>query len=205
MINSQNFKTILPDVSWSYAQSYIPLFDEILSEYSINTPLRKAYFLSQITHESGGFRYVKENLYYSSKALYSVFRKYFPTLKVADTYARSPERIANKVYANRLGNGNEESGDGWKYKGRGLIQLTGKSNYEQLSQSFDEDFVNNPDLLTIPKWAISSACWYWQKRNINKYADLDDIHMVTKLINGGFNGLENRQHFLDEYKKLFNL
>ncbi|MBQ4805147.1 glycoside hydrolase family 19 protein [Aquimarina sp. MMG015] len=205
MITEENFKTLIPDVNWHYANKYIPLFDIVLPKYEIDTPLRKAYFLSQVTHESGGFKFVTENLNYSAKALYGVFRKYFPSLDTASAYARKPEKIANKVYANRMGNGPESSGDGWKYKGRGLIQLTGKSNYSELSKNTAQDFTSNPSIVSNPKWALTSACWYWQKRNINKYADEDDIHMVTKLINGGYNGLQNRQHLLEEFKKLYKI
>ncbi len=205
MITEENFKTLIPDVSWKYASKYVSLFDTVLPKYNINTPLRKAYFLSQVAHESGGFKFVTENLNYSAKALYGVFRKYFPTLEAANSYARQPEKIANKVYANRMGNGSESSGDGWKYKGRGLIQLTGKSNYQSLSDATGQDFISNPNTVSNPEWALTSACWYWQKRNINKYADADDIHMVTKLINGGYNGLQNRQHFLEEFKKLYKI
>ncbi|WP_299258489.1 glycoside hydrolase family 19 protein [uncultured Aquimarina sp.] len=205
MITQENFKTLISDVNWKYASKYASLFDNVLPKYDINTPLRKAHFLAQVVHESGGFKFVSENLNYSEKALYGVFRKYFPTLEATDGYARQPEKIANKVYANRMGNGTESSGDGWKYRGRGLIQLTGKSNYQALSNTTKQDFISNPDKVSDPKWALTSACWYWQKRNINKYADTDDIHMVTKLINGGYNGLQNRQHFLEEFKKLFKL
>ncbi|WP_378180638.1 glycoside hydrolase family 19 protein [Aquimarina sp. SS2-1] len=205
MITEENFKKLIPDVNWNYASKYVSLFDTVLPKYDINSPLRQAHFLAQVTHESGGFKFVTENLNYSAKALYGVFRKYFPTLDAANTYARKPEKIANKVYANRIGNGSESSGDGWKYRGRGLIQLTGKSNYRALSETTNQDFIYDPELVTNPKWALTSACWYWQKRNINKYADADDIHMVTKLINGGCNGLQNRQHFLEEFKILYSI
>lgn len=205
MITQENFKTLIPDVNWKYASKYVSLFDTVLPKYDINTPLRKVHFLAQVTHESGGFKFVSENLNYSAKALYGVFRKYFATLEAANIYARQPEKIANKVYANRMGNGTESSGDGWKYRGRGLIQLTGKSNYQALSNTTKQDFISNPDKVSNPEWALTSACWYWQKRKINKYADADDIHMVTKLINGGYNGLQSRQHFLEEFKKLYTL
>lgn len=205
MITKEEFQSVVPDVSWKYASPYLDIIDEVLDSYQINTPLRKAHFLAQISHESGSFKFVKENLNYSANALYAVFRKYFPTLAAASLYARQPEKIANKVYANRMGNGDEASGEGWKYRGRGLIQLTGKDNYRSFSADAGQDFVANPDLLTQPEWALASACWFWKKRNINKFADEDDIHMVTKRINGGFNGLEDRQHFLEEYKKLYNI
>ena len=205
MITKETFNATIPNVNWNYISSYIPFFDTILPQYEIDTPLRKAHFLAQVTHESGGFKFLIENLNYSATALYAVFRKYFPTIESATNYSRQAEKIANKVYANRMGNGSEVSGDGWKFRGRGLIQLTGKANYQALSTTTGVDFISNPDQLIEAKWALTSACWYWKQRNLNKYADLDDIHMVTKLINGGFNGIENRQLLLDEYKKEFNI
>lgn len=205
MITKENFVPIISDVSWINAQLYVPFFETVLPKFEIDTPLRKAHFLAQIAHESAGFKATTENLNYSAKALNSVFKKYFPTLELAMGYERQPERIANKVYADRMGNGNEASGDGWKYRGRGLIQLTGKSNYQAFSTAVNQDFVSNPDLVASPEWALSSACWYWKNRNINKFADNDDIHMVTKFVNGGFNGLDHRQHFLDEFKTLYNV
>ncbi|GAB5399467.1 MAG: glycoside hydrolase family 19 protein [Aureisphaera sp.] len=205
MITEENFKKIIPDVSWGNASKYVNLFDTTLPTYGIDTPLRKAHFLAQVAHESGGFKFVVENLNYSAKALYGVFRKYFPTMDLANQYARQPEKIANRVYANRMENGNEASGDGWKFKGRGLIQLTGKSNYKLFSNDAQQDFLDQPDLIASPQWALASACWFWKKNNINRYADTDDIHMVTKKINGGYNGLQSRQHFLDEFKKLYGI
>lgn len=205
MISQDGFKAVIPDVNWDYAKQYIGFFDSVLPSYQINTPLRQAHFLAQVAHESGGFKFVKENLNYSAKALYAVFRKYFPNLDTANAYARQPEKIANKVYANRLGNGSEASGEGWKYRGRGLIQLTGKSNYNSFSSSAGIDAVANPDLVATPEYALASACWYWKSRNINQYADADDIHMVTKRVNGGTNGLESRQHYLEEFKRLLGV
>lgn len=205
MISEAQFKTVIPDVNWIYAQNYVSLLDTVLPKYEINTPLRTAHFLAQIAHESGGFKFVVENLNYSAEALYSVFRKYFPMMDLAANYARKPQQIANKVYANRMGNGDESSNDGWNYRGRGLLQITGKTNYQTLTQETGEDFISTPENLEQPQWALTSACWFWKKRNLNKYADADDIHMVTKLINGGTNGLSNRQHYLDEFKKLLGI
>ena len=205
MITKENFVPIISDVSWSYAEPYVPLFDTVLPRFEIDTPLRKAHFLAQIAHESAGFKATVENLNYSDSALYNVFRKYFPTLDSTAGYARQPERIANKVYASRMGNDDEASGDGWRYRGRGLIQLTGKSNYQAFSNAVNQNFVANPDDVASPEWALSSACWYWQNRKINRFADTDDIQMVTKMVNGGLNGLDHRQHFLDEFKKLYNI
>ena len=171
----------------------------------MDTPLRKAHFLAQVAHESGGLKYSAENLNYSAQGLRSVFGKYFKTNDIAALYARKPEKIANRVYADRMGNGNEASGDGWKFRGRGLIQLTGKDNYQQFAKDYGIDCVNNPDLLLDPQFALASACWFWQKRNLNTFADKDDIVMVTKRINGGVNGLNDRQQYLDSFKRIYEI
>lgn len=205
MISEGEFKAVIPDVNWTYAQNYIGLLVTVLPKYGIDTPLRQAHFLAQVAHESGGFKFVEENLNYSAKALYGVFRKYFPNLEAAEGYARQKQKIANKVYANRLGNGSEASGDGWKYRGRGLIQLTGKANYQSFSNSAGIDAVANPEQVATPEYAMASACWYWQSRKINQYADADDLYMVTKRVNGGTNGIESRQHYLDEFKRLLKI
>lgn len=120
-------------------------------------------------------------------------------------FARIPEKIANKVYANRLGNGDESSGDGWKFRGRGLIQITGKNNYKLFSKTTNQDFLIAPEKVATPAYALSSACWFWKRKNINQYADQDDVHMVTKAVNGGFNGLLSREHFLQEFKTAYHL
>ncbi|MBP0904986.1 glycoside hydrolase family 19 protein [Mariniflexile gromovii] len=192
-------------MNWDKAQSYVPYISTVLPNFGIDTPLRKAHFLSQVSHESGGLKYSEENLNYSVQGLRSVFGKYFKTNEIAEQYARKPEKIANRVYANRMGNGDEQSGDGWKYRGRGLIQLTGKDNYRSFSNDHGIDCVNNPDLILDPEVALKSACWFWKKRNINAYADADDIHMVTKRINGGTNGLQDRQQYLDSFKNLYKV
>ena len=205
MITTDQMKTIIPKMNWEKAQAYLPHMSTVLSNFDIDTPLRKAHFLSQIAHESGGLKYSVENLNYSAKALRSVFGKYFKTNEMAEKYARKPKKIANRVYANRMGNGDEESGDGWKYRGRGLIQLTGKDNYRSFAHDHGADCVNNPDIILDPETALKSACWYWKKRKINAYADADDIHMVTKRINGGTNGLQDRQQYLDSFKHLYQI
>lgn len=171
----------------------------LLSNNGINTPLRIAHFMAQIHHESN-LKPVSENLNYSASALLRVFGKYF-TESQAKEYARKPEMIANRVYANRMMNGNENSGDGWKYRGRGFIQITGKRNYLLLSKDMRVDYLNNPDLLLNEADAMISAVWYWSKNNLNRYADKDDIKGVTKAINGGYNGLKHRIELLNKYKK----
>lgn len=165
---------------------------EVFEKYQINTVFRAVHFLSQVMHESGDFKYKEENLNYSEHGLLSTFPKYFDA-DSARTYARKPERIANKVYANRYGNGNEQSGDGWKYRGRGFIQCTFKDNYQALSNATETDFVNNPDTLKEDKYAILSAGWFWNMREINCIADkglIDEvIRQVRKSVNGGYNGI----------------
>lgn len=205
MVSTEQMKAIIPDMNWRKAQTYMPHINTVLPNYGIDTNLRKAHFLAQLSHESGGLHYSEENLNYSAKALRITFKKYFESMEVAKEYERQPEKIANRVYANRMGNGDEASGDGWKYRGRGLIQLTGKENYQKFGQENGVDCVNNPDLILDPEWALTSACWYWKKRNINRYADADDIHMVTKRVNGGTKGLLHRQHYLESFKRLFKL
>jgi putative chitinase len=177
---------------------------ELITLFNINTTERVAMFLAQCGHESAGFSTFKENLNYSAKALNAVFPKYFKNAgRDAEAYARQPEKIANIVYANRMGNGNIASGDGWKYRGRGLIQLTGKNNYVEFSKDFDlNEIVENPDLvsdnLTI---AVKSAVWFWIKNDLNKFADSNDIKGATKRINGGYIGLDERTKLYEAIKK----
>jgi putative chitinase len=198
-------KAVLPRLNWEKAQLYIPFITTVLPKFGIDTPLRKAHFLAQVAHESGGLQFTQENLNYSVQGLRSVFGKYFPTIEIANTYARKPEKIANRVYADRMGNGNEASGDGWKFRGRGLIQLTGKENYQKFSDENGIDCVKNPDLLLQPEMALTSACWFWKKRNLNEFADKNDIIMITKRINGGTNGLNDRQQYLDSFKHVYQI
>jgi len=166
----------------------------ILPEYDIDTPHRVAAFMAQCGHESGGFTLMQENLNYSAKGLVGTFKKYFPTEAVAKPYERRPEMIANRVYANRMGNGDEASGEGWYFRGRGIVQITGKNNYTKCSQSLFESnvLVENPDLLLEVEYAIHSACWFWSAARLNELADIGDMKTMTKRINGGYIGLEDR-------------
>lgn len=165
---------------------------EVFHRYEVNTPARQAAFIGQCAHESANFRTLQENLNYSAEALMKTWPGRFPTLEAAQPYHRNPEKIANKVYGGRMGNGTEETGDGWKYRGRGVIQLTGKDNYLMASDAMREDFLNNPDLVLEPRWAALTAGWYWNKRNLNKEADAGDFTSMTKKINGGTIGLNDR-------------
>jgi putative chitinase len=164
---------------------------ETFEKYEINTPKRQAYFIGQCMHESGGFKQLKENLNYSAKGLMATWPSRFPDMDIAEKFERNPEKIANKVYAGRMGN--TEDGDGAKYIGRGLIQLTGKENYANCGNAIGVDLVANPDLLSTPKYAALSAGWFWNRKGLNAFADADDIDTITKRINGGLIGLNDRK------------
>lgn len=168
----------------------INTYPTLLNKYGINTELRQANFFGQLWHESN-LKPISENLNYSKEGLLKIFKKYFTELE-AIKYQRQPEKIANRVYSNRMGNGKEESGDGWRYRGRGFIQLTGKDNYKKLTLATGIDFLNNPDYLLEETNALIAACEYWKWIGANKYADLNDVKSITKLINGGYIGLEDR-------------
>jgi putative chitinase len=160
--------------------------------YDINTPERVAAFIAQCAHESGGFKRLKENLNYKWESLRRVFPKYFPTDELAQEYAHKPEQIANRIYGSRMGNGDESSGDGFRYCGRGLIQLTGKNNYTKFAESIHMAVEEVPTLLETYDGAVKSACWFWSSNNLNQWADAGDILTMTKRINGGTIGLEDR-------------
>ena len=175
--------------------------NDILPKYSIDTPDRVAAFLAQCGHESSGFRYLEENLNYSAAALRRTFGKYF-TKSESYEYSKQPERIANRVYANRMDNGDEESGDGWKYRGRGYIQLTGKRNYTLFAEYMEMSMDDTIAYLETVEGAIESACWYWDRNRLNHHADERDIKRITKLVNGGYHGLESREAL---YKQALDL
>jgi putative chitinase len=164
---------------------------ETFEKYQINTPKRQACFIGQCMHESGGFKHLKENLNYSARALMNTWPSRFPDADIAEKYARQPEMIANKVYGGRMGN--TEDGDGAKFIGRGLIQLTGKDNYTAFGEAIGEDLVANPQLVEQPRYAALSAGWFWNKRGLNALADAMDIETLTKRINGGSIGIDDRK------------
>ena len=168
---------------------------QILPDYDINTTQRVAAFVAQCAHESGGFRAIKENLNYRAETLRKLFPKYFPTDELAKEYASKPnkqEAIANRIYASRMGNGPEESGDGYRFCGRGLIQLTGKDNYTRYAQSTEQTVEEASEHLTTFEGCVQSAAWFWEANNLNQWADKGDILTLTKRINGGTIGLEDR-------------
>lgn len=186
----QQLKEMIPKNP--YVDQWYKALSEILPEYEINTPQRVAAFIAQCAHESGGFIFLKENLNYKAASLQKVFPKYFPDESTAVAYANKPEKIANRVYANRMGNGDEASGDGWRFCGRGLIQLTGKNNYTFFAASLDIPLQEASEYLETFEGAVQSACFFWEQNKLNQWADAGDILTLTKRINGGTIGLEDR-------------
>lgn len=193
-------KGVLPD-------NVINELDIVVNKFGVNTPLRMAHFLSQCSHESGGFKFSSENLNYSSKGLMTVFPKYFNTTSLAESYARKPEMIASRVYGGRMGNGSESTKDGYKFRGRGYIQLTGKDNYSRFDSFVDDDILSNPDLVAS-KYPLSSAAWFFMTNKINEVADSgssdDVIKNVTKKVNGGLIGIDDRIKKFKEFHKLLS-
>lgn len=190
MITEAQLKELIPRNK--YVSQWCSALNLILPDYEINNNLRCAAFLAQCIHESGGFVFLTENLNYRAESLMKVWPRHFPDLTIAKQYERNPEKIANKAYANRMGNGDESSGDGWRYCGRGLIQLTGKSNYQAFADSIETPLEVIPGYLQTFEGAVQSACWFWETNNLNALADKKDILGLTKKINGGTIGLDDR-------------
>lgn len=194
-MNLEKLKGHVPD-------TVIAQIPGVMENFGVNTPLRLAHFLAQCGHESGGFRLTQENLNYSAKGLMGTFKKYFPTQALADAYARQPQKIANKVYGGRMGNGLEATGEGFKFRGRGYIQLTGKQNYTAFDLAVEDDILANPDLVSS-KHALSSAAWFWKKNGLNLIADTGSstevVTKITKRVNGGTIGLADRIKHFKEY------
>jgi putative chitinase len=197
-MNLEKLKGHIPD-------SVIAQIPSIQTKFEINTPLRLAHFLAQCGHESGGFKVLRENLNYGAKGLRSIFGKYFPTDALALAYERKPEKIANKVYANRMLNGDEASGDGYKFCGRGFIQLTGKENYTNFGKAIGVDLTATPDLVAT-QYPLLSAAWFFHKNGLHKLADAGAteaaVTSVTKRVNGGVIGLADRIKHFNEYYSL---
>ena len=189
-LTASQFKQMVPGIT--HVDHWIEAFDQLLPDYEINTPKRIAAFIAQCAHESGGFKFLKENLNYKAESLMKTFPKYFSDKDTANAYAKQPVKIANRVYANRMGNGDEASGDGYKYCGRGLIQLTGKSNYSWFAASLEISPDEASAYLETFEGAAQSACWFWESNNLNVEADAGDIKKMTKKINGGYIGLDDR-------------
>jgi putative chitinase len=197
-MNINKLKGHIPD-------SVIEMLPDTILKFELTTSLRLAHFLAQASHESGGFKLVKENLNYGAKGLIGTFKKYFPTEQKALLYERNPEKIANLVYGERMGNGPEPTGDGFKFRGRGFIQLTGRNNYIEFSKAVNEDLTLNPDLVAT-KYPLLSAAWFFHKNGLHKLADngADDsvVTQITKRVNGGVLGLEERKKHFKEYYSL---
>ncbi len=199
MMDISKLKGHIPD-------AVIPLLKDVMAKFEINNPLRLAHFLAQCGHESGNFRVTRENLNYSAEGLTKIFPKYFPNIEVAMLFAKQPEKIANKVYANRMGNGDEASGEGFKFRGRGYIQLTGKQNYTMFGQAIGQDLNANPEKVAV-EYPLLSAAWFFHKNGLHKIADegATDIIVtrITKRVNGGTIGLQDRiKHFKEYYDLL---
>jgi putative chitinase len=189
-----------------YIDQWVSALNQLLPDYGIDTPQRVAAFLAQCAHESGNFVFLKENLNYRAASLRKIFPKYFPDDAIANQYASLPnkaEAIANRIYANRMGNGPEESGDGYRYCGRGLIQLTGRNNYEAFADSIESTPEEVSAYLETFEGAVQSACWFWETNNLNQFADTDDIKTMTRRINGGFIGLEDRIKHYEHARHVF--
>lgn len=190
MITLEQLRQLIPNNQ--HVEHWHEALEQLLPDYEINTPQRIAAFIAQCAHESGGFTTLKENLNYRAVTLRKVFPKYFPDDHIAEAFAGKQDAIANKVYANRMGNGDEHSGDGFRYCGRGLIQLTGKDNYQNFADSVEMAVEDVPEYLGTFEGAVQSACWFWENNNLNQWADKGDIVTLTKKINGGTIGLEDR-------------
>ncbi len=205
-ITREQLLLAVPSTNRERVDEFVKVFNEWSDKFGITTPLRTAHFLAQCWHESGALKAIEENMNYSASRLLQVFPGYFNSGNVY-LYARKPEKIANRVYANRMGNGSEGSGDGWRYRGRGVIGITGYSNYKDYAVSgfCVGDLMSHPEWLSKSPGAYKSAMWFWWKYKLNTYADRDDVRGVTKRVNGGYNGLDNRREFLGKFKKMFGL
>ena len=187
MVNSQQLIKLKIDPKW------VDPLNETFARFDISNPNRQAAFIGQCGHECGNFRILEENLNYRAETLMKLWKARFPTLEIANQYAKQPQKIANKVYANRMGNRDEASGDGYRFRGRGCIQTTGHANYYHAGQALGVDFVMEPDLVASPKYAALTTGFFWSTHGLNALADIQDHKTITKRINGGFIGLAERE------------
>ena len=192
MVNADQLARLHIGAEW------VDALNETFSRFNITTNNQKAMFIGQCSHECGNFRILEENLNYRAATLMKLWPKRFPTQEIANAYDRNPKKIANMVYASRMGNRDESSGDGYRFRGRGCIQLTGHANYFHCGKALGVDFVANPDLVSTPKYASLSAGWFWSTHNCNAPADALDFAKVTKIINGGLIGLADREKHVRE-------
>jgi len=191
MINAEQLRQLHIGAEWAD-----PL-NATFARFDISTPLRQAAFIGQCGHECGNFKVLEENLMYRAETLMKLWSSRFPTIEIANEYARNPKKIANKVYASRMGNRDEASGDGYRFRGRGCIQLTGHANYFHAGQACGQDFVMQPELVGTPMYAAMTAGWFWDTHKLNQYADSRDYKTMTKKINGGFIGLADREKHIN--------
>lgn len=197
-VTLQLLKEICPKTRSTVLTKYVEPLNTVGEHFELfDNPKRMAAFLAQVAHESGGLNVIQENLNYSAQGLMKTWPKRFPTLTIAKQYARNPQKIANKVYANRMGNGSEASGEGYKFRGRGLIQLTGKDNYTRFAKSIGKTLDETIKYLETPEGAVASAAWFWDANKLNIYADKGDFTGLTRRINGGTIGLADRKHHYD--------
>ena len=201
MITKEHLRSAIPDAKDSSIEKYYEPLIAAMEHYKINNKNRIAAFLANLAHESAAFNTIEENLNYSAQRLVAVWPKHFRGRNLR-LYHRQPQKIANLVYANRMGNGDKNSGDGWRYRGRGLIQLTGKDNYQMFSDAIDADIVSNPDWILTPEGATISAGWFWNSRKLNSLADVEDLKEITRKINGGYHGHEDRVKRYRHIKKV---
>jgi putative chitinase len=198
MVNSEHLKKMHIDPVW------VDALNETFQRFDISTPVRQASFIGQCGHECANFKVLEENLNYRAETLMKLWKSRFPTTEVANEYARNPKKIANKVYASRMGNRDEASGDGYRFRGRGCIQLTGHANYFHAGQACGEDFVMQPDLVATPKYAAMTAGWFWNTHKLNQFADRQDFTLMTKKINGGTIGLDDRIRHINHALDILN-
>ena len=216
VISESQVRIIMPKAKNENVKAFVAAFNKYSEQFEINTKMRAAHFIGQCAWESGEINAVEENLNYSADGLRKTFPRYFPTAELAASYARKPVQIANRVYANRMGNGNEASGDGWKYKGRGIIMLTGKNNYRAYQNSgyCVGDLLSHPEWLAQYPGALKSAMWFWKANNLSSLADHDDgskitgdkiCEQITRRINGGYSHLAQRQYYTRIAKKVLGV
>lgn len=186
MVTSEQLKKLHIGSEW------VDALNATFERFDISTPVRQAAFIGQCGHECGNFRILEENLNYRAETLMKLWKSRFPTIEVANEYAKNPKKIANKVYSSRMGNRDEASGDGYRFRGRGCIQLTGSANYHHAGQALGVDLIMEPDLVATPQYAALTAGWFWNTHKLNQFADVRDFKTMTKKINGGFIGLEDR-------------
>jgi putative chitinase len=186
MVTSEQLKKLHIGEQW------VDALNDTFQRFNIDTPVRQASFIGQCGHECGNFKVLEENLNYRAEVLMRLWKSRFPTIDIANEYARNPKKIANKVYASRMGNRDESSGDGFRFRGRGCIQLTGHANYFHAGKACGVDFVMEPDLVATPQYAAMTAGWFWDTHKLNQFADVRDFKTMTKKINGGFIGLDDR-------------